>query len=594
MKKSEKYYNKKIKEYNKQKTILSKKNNTLAALRVLIAGGIGYSIYTLYQLEKYLLLAITVLFSSIVFTIIAIYHGVQKRKVKRLNILIDINKQGLKRLNGDWRNFEDDGEEYIEENHSFSNDLDIFGKNSLFQWINSTITFLGRERLVSILRLKKINNDINAKQQAIKELSKEVSWKQNLIADASMVKDDIKDVEDIILWSKTPMKINFTIKYIPYVFLAITYSTIILYIMGRVPLSLITLVLLLNFIAIKYLTKDFEKEIELFCKEKKNINAYSVILEYIENKEFESQYLKDIKANLNNHSYSCAKEMKELKNLLDWIGDSKKNAYYFILNILTFSDVFIIYNLEKWRSNNCNKINIWFDTIAEFEALISISNIAYENEEWSYPVIDDNYVFEGQLVGHPLLNNSAKVNNFKLAQNNICLITGSNMSGKSTFLRTIGINMILSYIGAPVRGKNVKCGVFHIYTCMRTKDNLEERISSFYAEIMRIKKIVEAVKNGEKVFFLLDEIFKGTNSEDRHIGAKFLIKQLYDSGAVGLVSTHDLELCDLEKEYNWIKNYNFREYYENNEIKFDYLLRQGKSETRNAVHLMRLAGIKID
>ena len=166
------------------------------------------------------------------------------------------------------------------------------------------------------------------------------------------------------------------------------------------------------------------------------------------------------------------------------------------------------------------------------------------------------------------------------------------MSGKSTFLRTIGINLVLSYIGAPVCSKSFEAGIFNIYTCMRTKDNLEESISSFYAEILRIKILIEASKKGEKVFFLLDEIFKGTNSKDRHDGATVLIKQLVKNNAMGLVSTHDLELCELENQYNWIKNYNFQEYYIGNNIKFDYKLREGKSRTQNAIHLMKLAGIE--
>ena len=153
--------------------------------------------------------------------------------------------------------------------------------------------------------------------------------------------------------------------------------------------------------------------------------------------------------------------------------------------------------------------------------------------------------------------------------------------------------MILSYTGAPVCAEKFSCSIMNVYTCMRTKDNLEESISSFYAEILRIKLLIEAAKIGEQVFFLLDEIFKGTNSQDRHIGASVLIKQLIGYGGIGLVSTHDLELCDLEKEDPSIVNYNFREFYENDKIKFDYKLRKGKSETRNAVHLMKLAGIDI-
>ena len=198
-------------------------------------------------------------------------------------------------------------------------------------------------------------------------------------------------------------------------------------------------------------------------------------------------------------------------------------------------------------------------------------------------------------IRHPLIGERAVANSYSLRNpKQITLITGSNMSGKSTFLRTIGINLVLSYVGAPCAAERFRTSIMNIYTCMRTKDNLEESISSFYAEILRIKLLIEACKRGEKVFFLLDEIFKGTNSKDRHTGATVLVKQLADNGAMGLLSTHDLELCDLEEEMKEVENYNFREYYKDNKIHFDYKIRQGKSVTQNAVYLMKLAGIDIN
>ena len=199
-------------------------------------------------------------------------------------------------------------------------------------------------------------------------------------------------------------------------------------------------------------------------------------------------------------------------------------------------------------------------------------------------------------LGHPLLSEKRVYNDVSIKDpSNILLITGSNMSGKSTFLRTIGINLILSYTGAPVCAKAFSASIMEIYTCMRISDNLEESISSFYAELIRIKMIVSASKEGKQIFFLLDEIFKGTNSLDRHTGAKILIKQLQSCGAVGLVSTHDLELGELEKESaEKVKNYHFREYYKNDEIHFDYKLRPGVSTTRNALYLIKMAGLDIN
>lgn len=231
----------------------------------------------------------------------------------------------------------------------------------------------------------------------------------------------------------------------------------------------------------------------------------------------------------------------------------------------------------------------------KIDEMCSFANLDFEHKDWCYPEIRREESIYGINIGHPLLSSRCIKNSFALKGNNkTALITGSNMSGKSTFLRTIGVNMILAYSGAPVCADKFSCGIMNLYTCMRTKDNLEESISSFYAEILRIKQLIEAAKRGERIFFLLDEIFKGTNSEDRHTGASILIKQLMEYGGMGLVSTHDFELCDLENSSGQIVNYNFREFYEDNKIKFDYILRRGRSRTRNAIHLMKLAGIDIN
>lgn len=204
-------------------------------------------------------------------------------------------------------------------------------------------------------------------------------------------------------------------------------------------------------------------------------------------------------------------------------------------------------------------------------------------------------MFNAKSMAHPLLGDRAVCNDLTLKKpSNIVLITGSNMSGKSTLLRTAGVNLVLAYAGAPVRAKKFSCSIMNIYTCMRISDNLEENISSFYGEILRIKGIVEACGRGEQVFFLLDEIFKGTNSIDRHLGAKILIKNLENGKTCGMVSTHDLELAEMEEESGGkIKNYHFKEYYEDGKIKFDYKLRTGVSTTRNALYLMKMAGIDI-
>lgn len=588
------FYEEKILKYKANIENLNYIISKLSILRLLIVGVAIILSYYFYKRENIISLIMSLILLFIIFIIIAYYHNIKINEKKEYEVYININRKGISRIKGEFKENEDKGEEFLKDEHPFVSDLDIFGRNSLFQMINSTKTKFGRSKLFKMLTLESIptRDEILKKQDAIKELGSKVEWRQSLEVKSTLKKSGTKDIDELLKWAKSKNEIKPLFKIIPYLFIVITVMSVVLVILNVLPISYLILMFMINYLVVKILTKDLIPIIKLFDKHKKDIEVYTNLLMLIDNENFESIFLKDLKLKLKNNSKSCVKEMKELKKLVDWLGDSSSNAYYLLLNITILSDIFILRNLEEWRKINGDKLKKWLDIMGEFEALSSISNLSFDFENWSYAKIVDEDIVEAIDIGHPMLGERAVVNSFTLTSNEkVALITGSNMSGKSTFLRTIGLNLLLSYIGAPSCSKSFTCGIFSIYTCMRTKDNLEESISSFYAEILRIKILIEAAKKGEKVFFLLDEIFKGTNSKDRHEGAKVLINQLVNNKALGLVSTHDLELCDLEKTKIWLKNYNFQEYYEKNNIKFDYKLRIGKSKTQNAVHLMKLAGI---
>ena len=594
MSRAENFYKEKIKSTKDRVNILDNSISyigwsRLAIVLVGIAAG-----YKLYKLANFLNLILVESLIMALFIIVAIIHGKKINERNKLNTLLEINEKGLNRLNGKYKEEEDKGEELIEEGHPFCEDLDVFGNNSLFQMINTTRTESGRKKLKEILLLKKLHSKevVNKKQKAIKELGEKVEWRQKLYIDGTFKKKKGEELEELIKWGKTPSETSSIKLIIAGIFIAVTLALIIACTFKILPFIIVILDLMINYVVIKMLTKDMNHVIELFHSIKNSVRAYSNILNLIEKEEFTSEYLNETKAKLTiGGESSCSKEMNRLADLLDWVGDSMANAYYFILNVFVFADVFILFNLDKWKEKNGDSIEKWLEVMGEFDALSSISNISFDHDDWCFGNITEKEI-KGVNMAHPLIGDRAVANTYELvAPKQITLITGSNMSGKSTFLRTVGINLLLTYIGAPACAKEFSCPIMNIYTCMRTKDNLEESISSFYAEILRIKLIIDACKRGEDVFVLLDEIFKGTNSKDRHIGATVLIKQLISNGARGLVSTHDLELCDLEEEMREVENYNFREYYEDNKIQFDYKLRKGKSNTQNAVYLMKLAGI---
>lgn len=607
MQSAESIYRSNIKKYKEKCDSLRLKINIISIIRLITIICCIVTDYLLYKRNDINSILIFTSAFTAVFLFFIYYHDVLFNQKRRTDILIKINEDGLNRIKGNLKEISDGGSEYLDDTHPFSDDLDIFGESSLFKVINTCATEGGRRELADILKRNIVftEEDIKKRQEAIKELADKIDWRQEIQTEGSFQKGGRQNVDKFIEWSRSTGYTSCTISIIAGIFIFITACSVIGVVTGVLPESFIVLNLMVDYAVVKIITKNLKKEMKIFESMKGSMVSYSSIFSLIQDENFQCDYLKELQKNLilnksdknnsDNNKIDCKCAMKKLAGIFSWIGDSRYNAFYFIINILFFSDVFLMRSMEKWRKENGMYVSQWMDVIHRTDEMCSFANVAFEHEKWSYPHICNGKMIEGVNIGHPLLNGKCVKNNFSLKDNHkTALITGSNMSGKSTFLRTIGINIILSYTGSPVCAEKFSCGIMNLYTCMRTKDNLEESISSFYAEILRIKLLIEAAKRGEKVFFLLDEIFKGTNSQDRHTGAAVLIKQLMGYGGMGLVSTHDLELCDLEKENPEIINYNFREFYENDKIKFDYLLRSGKSETRNAVHLMRLAGIDIN
>lgn len=593
-----KFYDTKIDKAKEELKELRSKCNFYSILRFAIVIALIIGIYISYKMNNNLLALVSIIIAVLIFAIVAFFHSKALYEENKKKTFIKVNEEAKSRLNGEWKKFEDDGHEYLQVEHPFINDLDIFGKSSLFQWINTTTTQFGRNRLKEILSMDKLpdKNEVLKSQSIVKELGEKVDFRQKVQIEGSIEEKGKGNPDNFVAWAKQK---NDKIlrpynKIISILCPILLISTTIIYfgthlISKAVPIALVAL----NLIILRLGKAEIEEALDTLYEVKYKISKYFNIINLIENEEFKDENILKIKAKLNVNGLKATDEMKRLDEIAVKVRD-RGNMVYIIINILLLWDYHLLQQLELWRRKSGSTIENWFEVIGDFEAYMSIANISGDYKQYSYPKIDDRLTISGKEIAHPLIGGRAVSNSFSLEKDkSIILITGSNMSGKSTFLRTVGINMILSYIGAPVCAKEFSTPILNLYTCMRIGDNLEENISSFYAEILRIKILMKAVNNGEKVFFLLDEIFKGTNSMDRHTGAEMLINQLSRKEALGFVSTHDLELCDLQESNKKVTNYHFREHYENNEIKFDYKLRSGKSTTRNAVYLMRMAGIDI-
>lgn len=303
-------------------------------------------------------------------------------------------------------------------------------------------------------------------------------------------------------------------------------------------------------------------------------------------------------------SYSAAGEFSKLKKILDVFklrGTRKdkslgRNLFYLVFNLFFLLDIYWIILAERWRVRNKNYVRSWASSVSEFEVLSSIAGFSYSNPGYAFPEIkEEDYIIRFEMLGHPLINPASRVNNdFSLVgRGKIVMITGSNMAGKSTFLRAVGVNLVLALMGAPCCARSAQVSNMKLFTSMRTQDNLEEGVSSFYAELKRVEQLLRLLESGEAVFFLLDEMFKGTNSQDRYKGGISLIKQLSELNAFGIISTHDLELARRVGNHMISANYSFNSEIHGDEMTFNYQLTEGICRDFNASELMKRSGIKV-
>lgn len=594
-----KRYEKRRTYYARRLEKLTQEINRLSNLRLaLFFAGCALAVF-LYMTQR-ISLGLGILSLTVVsFTALVFWHQALRTKQTYLQVICEIYDQALKRIAGEWKSFPDTGENFKDPAHPYSEDLDLFGASSLFQWINTAKTFRGREKLKEWLIESTVEVSlIQKKQAAIKELALNLAWRHRFMAEARVTKRPLISPTPIIDWAKTydPAYLRPWIVILARALPTITLTFVLLYFLTSKVSYWFPLAGFFIQALILFAGRQRGKALEAVYAYKDSIKTYEKMLERFEKRSFKSEYLQELKTSLFDRDGKKAfEQIRKLSGLAELISN-RSNSMFLVINILTLWDIQCMISLEAWKEKSGRFLGRWVDTIAELEGLTSLAIINFDHQEWALPEFDpNNSGITAVNLGHPLLADSTANDLAIEKRSGILLITGSNMSGKSTLLRTVGINLVLAYAGAPVCAKSFSCSMLKIYSCMRVSDNLGENISSFYAELLRIKQIVSATKTEQRIFFLLDEIFKGTNSQDRHAGAKVLIRQLSKAGAIGMVSTHDLELGELERESERkIRNYHFREFYKNDEIHFDYKLRPGISTTRNALYLIKMAGIEVE
>ncbi|RED50656.1 MutS-like protein [Seonamhaeicola aphaedonensis] len=557
---------------------------SLSLLRLLVFVLTGLGIYIAFNIWQ-LTVAITIIGIIIFLKLLSRYTDVKYKKAFN-EALVKINEDEIKIASGDFHD-RDKGEPFQEPNHFYSLDIDLFGRGSFFQFINRTTIKEGTETLAFLLKENNIK-EIPIRQKAIEELSKKVEWRQHYAATSSLVKVETPAI-DIVYWLKNYHTFlpNFA-KWLPPVFTAFTLVLLGLTLTNLLEISFIGYWLLVGLA----FTGRYIKKINALSlhtdKVKDTFRQYAQLLQLIESETFSSELLIKKQKQIKSETKEASIIFKELSRALDAL-DNRNNIIGAIFgNGYFLTDIKNSYRIEKWIKKYANKVEDWFEVVSFFDAYNSLGNYAFNHPEHMYPeILENNIVIKATGLGHPLLDKSKRIDSDLIIESEqFFIVTGANMAGKSTFLRTVSLHIVMANVGLPICAKTSQYTPVKLITSMRTTDSLTDDSSYFFSELTRLKFIVDTI-NREPYFIVLDEILKGTNSTDKAIGSKKFVEKLVTSKATGIIATHDLNLCEIEKQLDDVKNYYFDAEIINDELHFDYKLKKGICQNMNASFLLK-------
>jgi hypothetical protein len=589
------FFKSKSKTYHSNYLNLKAKLKSLAFLRVVTF--ITYLVVLTISANYSNLIAVilsTILFILIFVTLVKLFNNTQFQ-ANHNKYLSKINSDELLRNRGRLDGF-DPGMEFAYTQHPYHNDLDIFGNNSLFQLINRCTTFWGRNTLADWLSFKADSEEILKRQKSIRELSENIDWLQEFQA-TGLHNESKSDITNFQEWLKSGPVISNNAFYsvLRYLGPLLMILIFILVILSVITYHWIFVGMVLNSLILLSILDRVRNIHENTTEAIKTLKSLEELILLVEKSNFNSAKLRELQSIYLESTPKVSKRISSLNGILQNL-DNRSNQIYHLFNILFLLDLHFAMQAEHWKIIQPDNINSWFEAMGEFEGLVSFAGMSFANPEYSFPeILKGNHNLKAENLGHPLIPAKSRISNdFSLnGLGSIGMITGSNMAGKSTFLRTVGVNMVLALAGGPVCAGKFGLTMSQVFSSMRTQDNLEENISSFYAELNRIKQLLQITSDKTPVFFLLDEILKGTNSHDRHLGAVSLVHQLTDENTSGLISTHDIALAKEATEGRKVSNYSFNSIINGDEIIFDYKLTPGICESFNASKLMKKMGINI-
>ena len=588
-------YSSRINTYSTEKENLEKKQKYFPLLRLILFFVFTLLVYK-YITSKAVWVGIIAIVTLIAFIISSFIDRNLKNEIRRVAILLNINYLEVKALSGDYNAF-DQGIEYIDQSHDYSHDLDIFGEGSIFQYINRTSTIFGKLCLSEYLsNAFNFSGKVVLRQNAVKELSGMVQLLQQIqliFHDEKISESDKTEITDW-LKSASPVHNLKLLRLLAYGLPSATMVCILLSILGIIVFPTFLTVLQLTIVFL-YVRQTLQVQNSITSKSK-ILNKFAQCLLLIENTGFKSEYLLSLQNQLSfTNGKSPSKSIHQLSSILNYMDSNLNMLVSIFLNGLFMFNLHLLLKVEKWKKLNRESVPVWFDSIATFDAMGSMGNFAYNHPEFIFPLlVENNFEFVAENLGHPLIPSDHRVVNAIEIKgwNQFAIITGANMSGKSTFLRTIGVNYILAMAGSPVCASKFNFYPIQIHSSIRTSDSLTRNESYFYAELKRLKQIIDELESGKKKLILLDEILKGTNSKDKQAGSVALIEQLLHYKSVGLFATHDLMLGELANRFpGQVNNLCFEIHIEGDKMRIDYKLHKGVCKNLNATYLMKNMGI---
>lgn len=566
---------------------------SMLRLALFIAGIAG--LYFFFNQTTLLIICICLTFLPL-FILVKIHNRFFIRK-EWLETQAHIIQEELQALSGDYSSFED-GKEYVNPEHPYSFDLDIFGRRSLFQSINRTCTFFGKNRLAKWLQNHlHEKTSIEKRQEMVREISEHTLFREQFRVAGLVHHGQSSDAEKIQAWSQSPAQYLHAgwVKAFIWGVPVINSLLLITSLAGWTSFSWLGLsfgiFLVLSFGIIKRATYIQET----YGKQLKSLNGYARLIALAKAEDWKSAGMQELMERFNLNGQSPIQALQQLSKELDRLDLRNNQFLYVLLEGSIFFQLQEIVRIERWKARYGQHINEWLETVGKLDALCSLGTFAYNHPQYTYPELTEKpFCFQATQMGHPLMPVSQCVKNDATIPSRpfFLIITGANMAGKSTYLRTIGVNYLLACVGAPVCCERLKLHPNQLITSLRTSDSLSDNESYFFAELKRLKRIIDLLNQGQQLFIILDEILKGTNSMDKQKGSFDLIRQFMQLKANGIIATHDLLLGSLIKQFpEEIRNYCFEADIKENELTFSYKLREGVAQNMNACFLMKKMGI---